>query len=136
MKRACAKILARSVREGLRAFGVMICSPSLTLRVGVGLAAVLAAVAPARSAEPPFASDLVPPVHILAGGKPLDVEREGHSAPFVGDFDGDGLPDLFVGQYDEGKLRIYRNVGTKADPRFDAHTWLVAGGQTGRVPEG
>ena len=91
------------------------------------------------SASPPradVASDLHVPVQIMAGGQPLDVQRVGHSAPFAGDFDGDGLRDLLVGQYEQGRLRIYRNVGTNAEPRFDAHTWLSAGGQMGRVPEG
>ena len=34
------------------------------------------------------AADLAPPVRITAGGQPIDVG--GHSAPFLGDFDGDG----------------------------------------------
>jgi len=96
------------------------------------LASLLAASAP--TAE--VARDLQLPVHIQAGDQPLDVQRDGHSAPFAGDFDGDGVRDLLVGQYEQGRLRIYRNLGTNAEPRFDAHTWLSAGGQTGRVPEG
>jgi hypothetical protein len=82
------------------------------------------------------AGELLPPIHIMAGGKPLDVERVGHSAPFAGDFDGDGAIDLLVGQYDEGKLRIYKNVGTNVEPRFDGYEWFQAAGQPGRVPEG
>jgi hypothetical protein len=75
-------------------------------------------------------------VHILAGGRPVDVERSGHAAPCVGDFDGDGKPDLLVGQYDGGKLRVYRNTGTARAPKFDTFTYFVAGGQAGRVPVG
>src|SRR5262249_17845367 len=41
-------------------------------------------------------TELLPPVPVLVGGKPLDVARDGHSAPFVGDFDGDGQRDLLV----------------------------------------
>ena len=99
---------------------------------GIVMAGLLAVSAPAAE----VASDLELPVQIQAGGQPLDVQREGHSAPFVGDFDGDGVRDLLVGQYEQGRLRIYRNLGTNTEPRFDAHTWLSAGGQTGRVPEG
>jgi hypothetical protein len=82
------------------------------------------------------APDLAAPVHVLAGGRPLDVERSGHAAPFVGDFDGDGLPDLLVGQYHEGRLRIYRNKGTKGSPKYDSWEWFRAGGKIASVPEG
>ena len=92
---------------------------------------------PSQTPRPPgLAPDLAPPVHILAGGQPLDVERSGHAAPSVGDLDGDGKPDLLVGQYDGGKLRVYRNTGTAGAPKFDTYTYFVAGGKTGRVPVG
>ena len=92
---------------------------------------------PAGQPRPPgLAPDLAPPVHVLAGGQPVDVERSGHAAPCVGDLDGDGKPDLLVGQFDGGKLRVYRNTGTAGAPKFDTYTYFVAGGQTGRVPVG
>jgi hypothetical protein len=86
-----------------------------------------------------FASDsgeLEAPVPIMAAGKPIDVQHDGHAAPFVGDFDGDGVMDLLVGQYHEGRLRIYRNIGTNSNPKFDTYTWFKAGGDFGKVPVG
>jgi hypothetical protein len=81
-------------------------------------------------------SELLPPVPILVDGKPLDVQRGGHAAPFVGDLDGDGKTHLLVGQYDEGRLRIYRNKGTNAQPKFDSYTWFEADGKIATVPVG
>ena len=95
------------------------------------VAGLLAAAPPVRDDD-----ELLPPVKVEAGGKPVDVERSGHAAPFVGDIDGDGLPDLLVGQFHEGRLRVYRNIGTKGKPRFGAHTWFEAGGALGTVPVG
>jgi hypothetical protein len=79
-------------------------------------------------------AELRKPVPVLAGGKPLDVERSGHAAPFVGDFFEDGAQSLLVGQFHEGRLRIYRNTGTSSQPKFDSYTWFEAGGKIASVP--
>jgi hypothetical protein len=80
--------------------------------------------------------ELLPPVQIHAGSRAMDVEHVGHAAPFIGDFYEDGGLALLVGQFYEGRLRIYRNIGTRAKPRFDSYTWFEAGGKIARVPVG
>jgi hypothetical protein len=77
-----------------------------------------------------------PPFKIQVAGKPLDVGGVGYAAPFVGDFDGDGLRDLLVGQFSEGKLRIYRNEGTALQPKFEKFLWFMDDKPEGRVPTG
>ena len=78
-------------------------------------------------------SELVPPFRVEAKGGPIDVDV-GHSAPWVTDFDGDGKSDLLLGQFGEGKLRIYRNKGSSTNPKFDSFDWFLAG--NGKVPSG
>jgi hypothetical protein len=81
------------------------------------------------------AKELLPPVRLEADGKPIDT-AVGHAAPFVGDFDGDGMKDLLVGQFGEGILWIYRNVGTNTQPRLAAGVKFKDGKPDGRVPTG
>ena len=98
--------------------------------VALGLAVT---VSPALAGA---ADDLMPPVMIEAGGKPIDVGAEiGHAAPFVADFDGNGKPDLLVGHF-RGNLRIYPNEGGKNQPIFKDFQLLKAGGADAKVPTG
>jgi len=109
------------------------------------------AASPAQSAE------LLPPVRIEAGGKAIDVTT-GHAAPYVIDFDGDGVRDLLVGEFGDGtfpnkelpeclsagwkkggrfangRVRIYKNHGTNTAPRFKDFEYLQAGGGVATVP--
>jgi len=92
---------------------------------------LLAAALPAVGAE----VDLGPPVLVQAGGTPIDADV-GHAAPYACDWDGDGVWDLLVGQMGQGRLRIYRNHGTAAEPRFEDFTLFQAGGEDATVPSG
>lgn len=81
-------------------------------------------------------SDLQGPVKVVASGRPIDVEREGHAAPFFADFDGDGKRDLLVGQYSEGNVRVYRNLGADDEPAFESFAFVRADDVLASVPYG
>lgn len=81
------------------------------------------------------ADELLAPIRAEAAGKVIDTDV-GHAAPFVGDFDGDGVNDLLVGQFGDGVLWVYRNEGTNARPRLAAGKKFKDGNPDGRVPTG
>jgi hypothetical protein len=87
--------------------------------------AVLAASAPAQVFGEPF--------RLKAGAGFVDADV-GHAAPYLHDLDGDGKRDLLVGQFGQGKLRIYRNRGTNEKPDYAEHTWLEAESQVVTTP--
>ena len=82
-----------------------------------------------------LSDEFSPPIRLEAAGKPIDTDI-GHAAPFVGDFDGDGVKDLLVGQFGEGLLWIYKNQGTDARPSLGAGVKFKEGKEDGRVPTG
>ena len=68
-------------------------------------------------ARPADAGEFQAPARFKTQGKPIDAPM-GNAAPCYGDFDGDGVKDLLVGQFEDGKLKIYRNLGTNRRPKF------------------
>lgn len=116
--------------------------------------------APHAAHEAPAAtsgSELGAGIRLEAGGAPIDV-TVGHAAPYVMDVDGDGVRDLLVGEFGtgsfdgarmpestrrkwsggkgfaNGKLRVYRNVGTDDDPLFADYAYLEAKEQHASIP--
>ena len=108
---------------------------SKAILIAVIAAVPALAVAATPAANPGLDPELNPPVRLEAGGKPIDTAI-GHAAPCVADFDGDGVPDLLVGQFGEGKLWIFHNDGTAAAPKLAAGKLFQDGADTGRVPSG
>jgi len=98
----------------------------VVLPVVLGLIASVSAAA---------SDELMSPVRLEAAGKAIDTDI-GHAAPFVCDFDGDGVQDLLVGQFGDGLLWIYHNEGTNAEPKLAAGVKFKDGAKDGRVPSG
>ncbi len=72
-----------------------------------------------------------PPVRLMADGAPVRVEEPGYAAPCWADIDGDGTKELLVGQFHQGKIRVYKQRG---DLKFAPGEWLKAGGEVAQVP--
>ena len=71
------------------------------------------------------------PQALLAGGERIGVESPGYSAPCLADVDGDGRAELLVGQFAQGKIRVFdRGEGLA----FENGRWLEAGGKVAEVP--
>jgi hypothetical protein len=79
------------------------------------------------AAEPRFH----PPVRLKADGVPIRVESPGYAAPCLADVDGDGKPDLLVGQFNGGKIQVFKGLG---GGKFAKGTWLQAEGKAAEVP--
>jgi hypothetical protein len=68
--------------------------------------------------------DLEAPVRLESKGQPIDVPG-GHAAPAVADVDGDGIPDLLVGQFlGEGKDLFRAPVRVYKGPKLESFTYL------------
>jgi hypothetical protein len=77
------------------------------------------------------AAEFERPVRLLGGGEAVRVESPGYACPCWADVDGDGQKDLLVGQFSQGKIKVYKNVG---DGKLAAGAWLEAEGEVADVP--
>lgn len=78
-----------------------------------------------------WAAEFQPPVRMQGGDQPIRVEAPGFAAPAWTDVDGDGAKDLLVGQFNSGKIRVYRNLG---GGKLAAGEWLMAEGAPAEIP--
>ncbi len=95
----------------------------------------------------PNPTDAPPSADGLAGFDPPKVildwtEDSGVLFPAFADIDGDGKIAMLVGVADRtskrggGRLRVYRNQGTKTRPEYAKPTWLDETVPTARIPDG
>jgi hypothetical protein len=77
------------------------------------------------------AADFEPPVLLRAGKAAVRVESPGYAAPCWADLDGDGKKELLVGQFNQGKIRVYKHLDAE---RFESGSWLQADGKVAEVP--
>jgi hypothetical protein len=111
----------------LRCAAVITFAAAVTLVGNTVFAAgdVRPSTAPADLFEAPF--------RLRANGKIIDTgEAWGHCAPAVTDLNGDGKPDLVLGDF-SGKFHRYLNVGSAKAPDFRDDGLLQAGGVTAEV---
>ncbi len=81
--------------------------------------------------SPPTGPTFEVPVRMKAGDRFVQVDAPGFAAPCWHDVDGDGQGDLIVGQFDDGKLKVYRGLGRG---KLAPGEWLKAGGEVAQVP--
>lgn len=77
------------------------------------------------------ASEFGPPVLMKANGTAVRADAPGFACPCWFDVDGDGKKDLVVGQFNEGRMRFFKNLG---DDRLAAGEWIQAEGKPAEVP--
>jgi len=77
------------------------------------------------------AADFQPPIRLEANGAAVRVESPGWAAPCWADIDGDGKKDLLVGQFNQGKIHVFKNLG---GGKLAAGAWLKADGIDAEIP--
>ena len=81
------------------------------------------------------AADFEKPIRLKGGGEFVRVEGPGYAAPCLADIDRDGKADLLVGQFNKGKIRVFKGENqASGEVRFAAGDWLKIDGQVAEVP--
>jgi hypothetical protein len=71
------------------------------------------------------------PVRLKADGVAIRVESPGYAFPCLADLDRKGKADLFVGQFNQGKIQVFKGLGGE---KFGKGAWLQAEGKVAEVP--
>ena len=77
------------------------------------------------------AADFEPPVRLKVGDAAIRVESPGYAAPCWADINGDGKKHLLVGQFNQGKIQVFKHLGAE---KFAPGNWLQAEGKVAEVP--
>lgn len=72
-----------------------------------------------------------PPQRLAVGDAPIRVEEPGYACPSLFDVDRDGVADLVVGQFQGGKMHVYKGQGKGT---FGKGDWIKADGNVAEVP--
>jgi hypothetical protein len=77
------------------------------------------------------AADFESPVRLMAGDQAIRVESPGYAAPGWADLKGDGKMSLLVGQFNGGKIRVFKHLEGE---KFAPGAWLKAAKKVAEVP--
>jgi len=77
------------------------------------------------------AAEFQSPFRLEGGGTPVRVESPGYACPCWADIDRDGKKDLLVGQFSQGKIKVYKNLGGN---KLAAGQWLKADAIDAEIP--
>ncbi len=71
------------------------------------------------------------PKRLEGAGEPVRVDSPGYASPCWADWNGDGKKDLLVGQFSQGRITVYENLG---DGNLAAGVRLQADGAEAEIP--
>jgi len=66
------------------------------------------------------APTLATPQLVMGATRPVEARLHGLASPAMYDHDGDGVRDLWIGEFETGacRVRVYKNVGSNEAPKF------------------